>query len=86
MLKTGFIGSLAGMDIYTTPEIAISSNNAIGAVFSKMALGFAYAGQMLRVEVDRDVQRLKTDYVGTMFCGGVEVADSYGVELQHKVT
>ena len=86
MLKTGFIGSLAGMDIYTTPEIAISSNNAIGAVFSKMALGFAYAGDMLRVEVDRDVQRLKTDYVGSMFCGVVELADSYGVELQHKVT
>lgn len=86
MLKTGFIGKLAGMDIYTTPEIAISSNNAIGAVFSKMAIGFAYAGQLVNVEVERDAVRLKTDYVGSCFAGTCEIADAYGVELTHKVT
>ena len=85
MLKTGFIGALAGMDIYTTPEIAISSDNAIGAVFSKMALGFAYAGQLINVEIERDAVRLKTDYVGSIFAGTVEIADTYGVELTHKV-
>ena len=86
MLKTGFIGSLAGMDIYTTAEIAIASNNAIGAVFSKMAIGFAWAGELLRVEMERDAVRLKSDIIGSCFCGSVELADTYGVELQHKVT
>jgi hypothetical protein len=86
MLKTGFIGALAGMDIYSSPEIAISSNNAIGAVFSKMAIGFGYAGDLMRMEVERDAVRLKTDYVGSIFCGSVELADTYGVELTHKVT
>tara|TARA_R100000781_G_scaffold94684_2_gene59018 strand:+ start:10174 stop:11037 length:864 start_codon:yes stop_codon:yes gene_type:complete len=86
MLKTGFLGTLAGVDVYTTPEISISSNNAIGACFSKMALGFGYAGQLMRVEVERDAVRLKTDYVGSIFCGSVELADTYGVEMQHKVT
>ena len=86
MLKTGFIGTLAGMDIYTSPEVSISSNNAIGAVFSKMAIGFAYADELMRLEVERDAIRLKTDYVGSLFCGSVELADSYGIELTHKVT
>jgi hypothetical protein len=86
MLRTGFIGSLAGMDIFSTSEIAIASNNAIGAVFSKMALGFGYAGELMRMEVERDAVRLKTDYVGSIFCGSVELADTYGIELTHKVT
>ena len=86
MLKTGFLGSLAGVDVYTTPEIAIASNNAIGACFSKMALGFGYAGEMMRVEIERDAIRLKTDYVGSIFCNSTELADTYGVEMQHKVT
>jgi len=86
MLKTGFLGSLAGVDVYTTPEISISSNNAIGAVFSKMAIGFGYAGELMRVEIERDAVRLKTDYVGSIFCGTTELADTYGVELTHKVT
>ena len=86
MLKTGFIGALAGMDIYSSPEISIASNNAIGAVFSKMAIGFGYAGDLMRMEVERDAVRLKTDYVGSIFCGSVELADTYGVELTHKVT
>ena len=59
MLKTGFLGTLAGIDVYTTPEISISSNNAIGAVFSKMALGFGYAGEMMRVEVERKAAALE---------------------------
>ena len=86
MLKTGFLGTLAGIDVYTTPEISISSNNAIGAVFSKMAIGFGYAGEMMRVEVERKAAALRTDYVGSIFCGTAELADTYGVELQHKVT
>jgi hypothetical protein len=86
MLRSGFIGQLAGCDIYTTAEIAISSNNAIGAMFSKMALGFGYAGEFPRVEIERDAVRLKTDYVGSMFCGSVEIADSYGIEIQSKVS
>ena len=85
MLRTGFIGTLAGMDIFTTPEISISSSNAIGAVFSKMALGFAHAGELMRMEVERDAKKLKTDYIGSIFCGSVELADTYGVELNHKV-
>ena len=86
MLRTGFIGTLAGMDIFTSPEISISSNNAIGAGFSKMALGFAHAGELMRMEVERDAKKLKTDYIGSIFCGSVELADTYGIELQHKVT
>ena len=86
MLRSGFLGQIAGCDIYTSSEIAISSNNAIGAMFSKMALGFGYAGQFPNVEVERDAVRLKTDYVGSMFCGSVEIADTYGVEIQSKVT
>jgi len=86
MLRTGFIGTLAGMDIFTSPEISISSNNAIGAVFSKMAIGFAHAGELMRMEVERDAKKLKTDYIGSIFCGSVELADTYGIELQHKVT
>ncbi len=85
MLKTGFLGTLAGIDVYTTPEISISSNNAIGAVFSKMAIGFGYAGELMRVEVERKAAALRTDYVGSIFCGTAELADTYGVELTHKV-
>ena len=64
---------------------AISSSNAIGAVFSKMAIGFGYAGPMMRVEVERKAAALRTDYVGSIFCGTTELADTYGVELNHKV-
>ena len=85
MLKTGFLGTLAGIDIYTTPEVAISSDVAKGAVFSKMALGFAYAGELMRVEIERDAKKLKTDYIGSIFSGSVELADTYGIELTDKV-
>ena len=85
MLKTGFLGTLAGVDIYTTPEVAISSDVAKGAVFSKMAIGFAYAGELMRVEIERDAKKLKTDYIGSIFSGSVELADTYGIELTDKV-
>jgi hypothetical protein len=85
MLKTGFLGTLAGVDIYTTPEVAIASDVAKGAVFSKMAIGFAYAGELMRVEVERDAKKLKTDYIGSIFSGSVELADTYGIELTDKV-
>lgn len=85
MLKTGFLGTLAGIDLYTTPEVAISSDVAKGAVFSKMALGFAYAGELMRVEIERDAKKLKTDYIGSIFSGSVELADTYGIELTDKV-
>ena len=85
MLKTGFLGTLAGVDISTTPEVAISSDVAKGAVFSKMAIGFAYAGELMRVEIERDAKKLKTDYIGSIFSGSVELADTYGIELTDKV-
>jgi hypothetical protein len=51
-----------------------------------MAIGFAHAGELMRMEVERDAKKLKTDYIGSIFCGSVELADTYGIELQHKVT
>ena len=87
MLRSGFVGQVAGIDVYSSPEVPESgTTDAKGAIFSKEALGFGWAGsELFNVEVWRAGDRLKTDYIGSMFAAGGELVDAYGIEMYHKV-
>jgi N4-gp56 family major capsid protein len=80
-LKDGFVGRLAGIDIFeSTCVTGASGGNYIGAAFSQDALGFVLKRAM-KVEAQRDASMRGTEYVGTIAYGVAETFDDYGVGI-----
>ena len=86
-LRTGFVGQIAGVDVYETSNIADSSGNEPGttgdykgAVFHRDALGLAMM-QDLKIEQQRDASIRGTELVATAVYGVGELHDSYGIEV-----
>ena len=86
-LRTGFVGQIAGVDVYETSNIADSSGNEPGttgdykgAVFHRDALGLAMM-QDLKIEVQRDASLRADEIVATAVYGVGELQDSYGIEI-----
>jgi len=86
MLGSGWVGTLAGINLYSSQETVIDSNTAEGAVFSKEALAFGYVNPMIRVEAEREKKKLRNDVVFSMFCDAGELVDAYGVEIKSDVS
>jgi len=88
-LRSGYVGTIAGVPVYETSNIADSSGNNPGttgdykgAVFHKDALGLALL-QDLKIETQRDASIRGTEVVATAVYGVGELHDSYGVECNH---
>jgi len=86
-LRNGFVGKVAGVNIFETSNLADSSGNNPGttgdykgAVFHKDALGLAMM-QDLKIETQRDASLRADEIVATAVYGVGELNDSYGVEL-----
>ena len=86
-LRNGFVGNVAGVNIFETSNLADSSGNNPGttgdykgAVFHKDALGLAMM-QDLKIETQRDASLRADEIVATAVYGTGELHDSYGVEI-----
>ena len=86
-LRNGFVGKVAGVNIFETSNIADTSGNNPGttgdykgAIFHKDALGLAMM-QDLKIETQRDASLRADEIVATSVYGVGELHDTYGVEL-----
>jgi len=86
-LRNGFVGKVAGVNIFETSNLADSSGNNPGttgdykgAVFHKDALALAMM-QDLKIETQRDASLRADEIVATAVYGVGELHDTYGVEM-----
>jgi len=80
-LRSGFVGQLAGAQIFETTVITGDSSGAfVGAAMSQDALGYMVKRNM-RIEEQRDASLRSTEIVGTMAYGVSEIFDAYGVQI-----
>ena len=80
-LRDGFVGRLAGMDIFESTVVTGDSAGAfVGAAMSSDALAYMVKRDM-RIEEQRDASLRATEIVGSMAYGVGELFDLYGVGL-----
>jgi len=81
-LRSGFVGTLAGMRIFETSNMSNTGNagDYKGAAFHRDALAMAEM-QGLKIETQRDASLRADEIVATAVYGVGEIHDSYGVEL-----
>lgn len=80
-LRDGFVGRLAGIDIFESTVISGDSAGAyVGAVMTSDALGYMVKRSM-RIEEQRDASLRATEIVGSMAYGVKEIFDAYGVKI-----
>jgi len=80
-LRDGFVGRLAGIDIFESTVVTGDSAGAfVGAVMSSDALAYMVKREM-RIEEQRDASLRATEIVGSMAYGVSELFDAYGVQL-----
>jgi N4-gp56 family major capsid protein len=79
----GFIGSIAGCNVYEHSGVAISTNIAKGAVFAPEALAMALKRDFT-IEEQRDASARASELVATAYYGVAELEDGFGVEVRGK--
>ena len=83
MLQNGFVGTLGGVNLYFSEEIAVDGNDdAPAGMFSKKAIGLGISSLgLIGIETQRDASYRHTEYVATVSCAAVEVMDAFGVYM-----
>ena len=83
-LRSGFVGSLAGMRIFETSNMSNTGNTGDykGGAFHRDAIALAEM-QGLKIETQRDASLRADEIVATAVYGVGEIHDTYGVELHH---
>ena len=79
-MRNGYVGSIAGVDVYESSNVAIASDASKGAVFAPEALAIAIKTEF-NLETQRNATRRGTELVATAIYGVAELDDDYGVEL-----
>jgi hypothetical protein len=79
-MRTGYIGTLAGVAIYESANITDASGVSVGAVFHKDAIGLAMLND-ISIETERDAALRGTSLVCTATYGFGELTDLYGVKM-----
>ena len=88
MLENGYVGKLAGVNIYFSQEVTEDGNNDCPAgMFSKNALGLGISSAgLINVETQRDASYQHTEYVVSLKCGVIEIQDTFGVYMLTDVS
>ena len=87
-LRDAWFQKVAGIEVFSSPEITEASNAVKGGVFVREALALAYAGPNsgIKVETQREAQYLRDMFVASTFCGVAELVDGWGVAIHTKVS
>ena len=82
-MSTGFVGSIAGFNVYWSDQIdedVGSGGDAAGFAMSKGGIGLGVGAEgLFRVASERDEMLRAVNYVATGFWGEIEVKDTFGV-------
>ena len=88
--QTGFVGSIAGFDVYWSDQIEEnvgSGGDAANFAMSKGAIGLGVGAEgLFRVALERDEMLRAVNYVATGFWGEIEVKDTFGVYVLTDVS
>lgn len=79
-LRSGYVGTIAGVQIFESANITDTSGDSIGAVFHRDALGLAMM-QDINIETQRDASLRATELVATAVYGAGELFDNYGIGM-----
>ena len=89
-MATGFIGSIAGFDVYYSDQIdedVSSGGDAAGFAMSAGAVGLGIGPDgLFRIETERNASFRSTEYVGVGFWGETEIKDAFGVYILSDVS
>ena len=88
MLSNGYVGQLAGVNLYFSEEVTMDGNDDCPAgMFSQKALGLGISSAgLINIETQRDASYQSTEYVAAMKCGVIEVMDTFGVYMLTDVS
>ena len=88
MLANGFVGQLAGVNLYFSEEVTVDGNDdAPSGMFSQKAIGLGISSAgLINIETQRDASYQSTEYVASMKCGVIEVMDAFGVYMLSDVS
>ena len=83
MLGNGYVGQLAGVNLYYSQEVTEDGGNDCPAgMFSQKAIGLGVSSAgLINIETQRDASAQATEYVAAMKCGVIEVMDTFGVYM-----
>jgi len=80
-MRNGFVGSIAGIDVYQSANIVVDSgNDAKGCVFGREAMAIAMKRDF-NLETERNASLRAFELNATAVYGVAELDDSYGVEM-----
>jgi len=80
-LTNGYVGRVAGIDIFENANIAINANDdSAGGVFHPIALGLALK-EDFKVETQRDASLRGTEIVASICYGTGVIKENYGVRI-----
>ena len=80
-MRTGFVGTIAGIDLYQSSNITVDANDdAKGAVFAREAFAMAMKRDF-NLEPERDASNRGFELNATAIYGVAELDDSFGVEM-----
>ena len=89
-MSTGFVGSIAGFNVYWSDQIdedVGSGGDAAGFAMSKGGIGLGIGAEgLFRVASERDEMLRAVNYVATGFWGEIEVKDAFGVYVLTDVS
>jgi len=85
VLTSGFIGTIAGINVYESALVATSGSDSIGAVFHSGAIGSAMRGT-LTYEATRQAQNRATDLMVSAVTGQAILQAGFGVKLTSDST
>ena len=91
-MSAGFVTSLAGINFYTSPQVADGSDSTEkkGAIFAKSALGAGFidfgAGNFIEIKSDRNELGAQTQLVANGYWAATELVDLHGVEIFTEIS
>ena len=89
-MSTGFVGSIAGFNVYWSDQIdedVGSGGDAAGFAMSKGGIGLGVGAEgLFRVASERDEMLRAVNYVATGFWGETEIKDAFGVYVLTDVS
>ena len=91
-MGAGFVTSLAGINFYTSPQVADGSDSTEkkGAIYAQTALGCGYidfgGGNFIQLESQRQAAEAGTDIVANGYWEIAETVDLHGVEIFTEIS
>lgn len=79
-MQVGYVGTLFGVPVFESSNIADTTGDSVGAVFHRDALGIAMVGD-ISIETERRASFVGTDVVASAHYGVAELYDGYGCKI-----